>query len=80
MGHTLDNIAQGMILLTCMTSIALVNDPRRGVSKWGCVFGLISEPFWFYTCAYHEQWGLFAAAFIYTVSWARGFYFQWIKG
>lgn len=77
--NTLDLIAQGMILVFCMTSIFLVNDPRPHVSRYGCVFGLISEPFWFYTCAYHHQWGLFAAAFIYTISWARGFYNQWIR-
>lgn len=76
---SLDALAQLAIALTCMSSIFLVNDPRPKVQRYACICGLISEPFWFYTTFVHHQWGIFAAAFVYTFSWGRGFYNQWLK-
>jgi len=75
----IDTICQIAIVLFCMSSIFIVNDPRPRVSRWGCLFGLMSEPFWFYTTYTHSQWGIFAASFVYAFSWARGVYHQWIR-
>lgn len=75
----LDHIAQAAVLIFCLGSIYLTNDPNPRVKRWACVSGLISEPFWFYTTYYHEQWGIFISAFFYTAAWARGFYYTWVK-
>lgn len=57
----------------------LANDHRPNVRRFGPVFGLMSEPSWFYTTFIHHQWGLFAATFVYTFAWAKGFYNGWIR-
>ena len=76
---SLDVISQAAILMTCMSSIMLVNDPRPRVQRFACIFGLISEPFWYYTTITHHQWGLFAASIVYTFAWGRGFFNNWLK-
>lgn len=75
----LDAVCQAAILVLCMTGIILVNSSRTERQRYACVFGLLSEPFWFYTTIAHHQWGIFAATFVYTFAWSRGFYNQWVK-
>lgn len=43
-------------------------------NRWGVICGLASQPFWFYAAYTGRQWGIFAASFAYTASWAVGFY------
>ena len=47
--------------------------------RWGYIFGLISQPFWFYTAYTNEQWGILAMCLFYTYSWLQGFINYWIK-
>ena len=75
----IDKLCQVAILIFCLGSIYLANDPKPNVRRWACVSGLISEPFWFYTTAHHDQWGIFVSAFFYTAAWGRGFYHTWVK-
>lgn len=49
-------------------------------NKWGFVFGLIQQPFWFITSYINEQWGVFLATIAFTLSFLYGFYEWWIKG
>lgn len=72
-------IAQIGILIFGMGAVFLVNDPRPAVSRWGPVFGLCAQPFWFFETYTHEQWGIFACSFVYAYSWLRGFHNRWIK-
>lgn len=44
-------------------------------NKWGFVFGLASQPFWFITSYLNEQWGIFLLSFVYLGSWIYGIYF-----
>lgn len=53
------------------------SDPKK--SKYACIFGLMSQPFWFYATYTAEQWGIFALCFCYAAAWIRGFYNNWIK-
>lgn len=75
---TLGVIAQAGIVAFGMSAIFLVNDPRDEVRRWGPVMGLASQPFWFYTTAVNEQWGIFACSVVYTWSWWRGFRSGWM--
>ena len=59
-------------------AIWLANDPRPRVARWGCVVGMISQPFWFYATIKGHQWGILGASLFYTYAWARGIYYQWI--
>ena len=45
--------------------------------RYGYLLGLLGQPFWFYSAWKAEQWGIFALAFWYTFSWARGLKNNW---
>ncbi len=61
------------------TAIYLTNSREFSVRRWACVFGLLAQPFWFWSTYAAAQWGIFAVSFWYAYSWARGFYFNWVS-
>jgi hypothetical protein len=54
-------------------------DTRPQVQKWGCLIGLMSEPFWIYSSWTAQQWGIVVLTGFYTAGYARGVYNQWFK-
>lgn len=72
----MDQIA---IALTGVAAIWLSQDSRENLRKWSCIFGLLGQPFWFYSAWAAEQWGIFALCFAYTFAWARGVYNHWLR-
>jgi len=66
------------IAATGVTAIYLSQDKRESWRKWACIFGLIGQPFWFYSSWVAEQYGIFALCFLYTLAWARGFKTHWM--
>jgi len=72
-------ISQICIFVFGIGGIWLANDPRAQVRRFGCISGLLAQPFWYYTAFAHQQWGILGASFFYTWSWARGFYYQWLR-
>jgi hypothetical protein len=67
-----DVIPQLLIGLLGVTAIWLSQDKRDHVRRFGCLFGLASQPFWFYSAWTAEQWGIFALCFFYTWAWLKG--------
>lgn len=67
------------IALTGATAVWLSQDKRDSYRKWACIFGLVGQPFWFYSAWAAEQWGIFALCFLYTFSWWRGFRNNWLS-
>ena len=67
------------IALTGVVAIWLTQDADEGRRKWACIFGLIGQPFWFYSAWEAEQWGIFVLCAFYAVAWIRGFYNYWLK-
>lgn len=67
-----DAISQVAIALFGITAIILIAKKN----KWGFVFGLISQPFWYITASIHGQWGVVFISMAYTCSWIFGVY-QW---
>ena len=67
-----DLIAQIGVSIFGIAAIVLVS--RK--NKWGFLFGLLSQPFWFITSFVNKQWGVFFLTIIYTFSWAYGIY-EW---
>lgn len=67
-----DTISQIFIFVFGVLSIILV--ARK--NKWGFVFGLLVQPFWYITSYINQQWGIFFVSFVYTLSWAYGVY-EW---
>jgi len=72
-------IEQCVIAICGLTWVFMSQDPRPGVRRWACVFGLFAQPFWMYATFIAGQWGIFALSFVYTVGWTRGIKTYWIK-
>ena len=70
---------QLFIALTGGVAIWLTQQSRGDWKKYACLFGLVGQPFWFYSAYTAEQWGIFALTVLYTYSWCVGFYNSWIK-
>ena len=43
----------------------------------GCVIALLGQPFWLYTTWVNGQWGMFALAVIFVLSFAKGIWVRW---
>ena len=71
-----DIISQIIIFAFGILAIILV--ARK--NKWGFVFGLLSQPFWYITSYTHKQWGIFFISIAYTLSWSYGIYEWFCKG
>lgn len=67
------------IALFGVVAIWLSQDRRECWRKWACVFGLASQPFWFYAAYTAGQWGIVGLCFLYAYSWGRGFWNHWVR-
>lgn len=68
------------IALTGVIAIWLSQDSNPNRRKYACIFGMLGQPFWFYSAYIAEQWGIFILCFFYAFSWMKGVYNFWIKG
>lgn len=67
------------IALTGVIAIWLSQDKSHGLRRYACLFGLIGQPFWFYSSFVAEQWGIFVLCFFYTYAWWKGFKNHWLN-
>jgi hypothetical protein len=67
------------IALTGVTAVWLSQDTREAWRRYACLFGMAGQPFWFYATAKAEQWGIFVLCILYTYSWGRGVWNNWLK-
>jgi len=68
------------ILISTLGCIAIFLVSRK--DKWqryGYIFGLLSQPFWFIETFRAEQWGIFILCIWYTINWSIGIYNYWVK-
>jgi len=72
---SLDTIAQVGITFFGITSVFLVANKNR----WGVVFGLLAQPFWFMTAYINGQWGIMLLNIAYTSMWLLGIYNWFFK-
>jgi len=75
----MNKLSQTWIIIFGGSAIWFIGRPEQ----WACygyVFGLISQPAWFYTSLRHRQFGIFLLSLFYTYSWCQGVYFHIIKG
>lgn len=63
---------QLLIGLTGGTAIFLTQCKSERLRRLAPLFGVCSQPFWFYTTFINHQWGIFALSFFYTLSWVKG--------
>lgn len=74
----LNNILQVVIAVTSGIAIYLTQQSNEQWSAYACLFGIIGQPFWFYTSFKAKQWGVFILSFFYAYSWILGFYNYWV--
>lgn len=67
----MDALSQYMIMILGPLAVFLVGTKGRyrNIGYW---VGVASQPFWFVTIIYNEQWPILVAAMIYTYSWGMG--------
>ena len=70
MSQTFDLVCQVIIAIFGLLAIILVARNNR----WGFVVGILQQPFWFFTSAVNEQWGIFLLSIAYLFSWTYGVY------
>lgn len=63
-------VMQTIIAVLTMTSIIAVN--TMPLSPIGPIFGLLSQPFWFWESWRNKQWGFFLTSIVVTISWCWG--------
>lgn len=71
----LNIVSQVAIVVFGVLAILLLNLKKRS----GVIFGLISQPFWYYSAYYTKNWGIFILSFAYTASYCVGYYTQFVK-
>ena len=69
---------QVAIALTGIVAIWLTQQGNNGWKKYACLFGLVGQPFWFYSAYMSEQWGIFILCIFYTYGWLLGFKNNWL--
>ena len=47
-------------------------------ARYACLFGMVGQPFWFYSSYKAEQWGIFILCFFYAFAWAQGIKNYWL--
>lgn len=75
----IDLLSQAWITLTGATALYLVNCKRDRVRRWGCIFGICSQPAWYIQMAIHGQWLMLPVYTLYTGAWLLGIYNNWLK-
>ncbi|MGB7388924.1 MAG: hypothetical protein WA929_15170 [Pseudomonas neustonica] len=71
-------ITQFGLTIFSLLAIWLTQDTRLQRRRWASIFGLVSQPFWFYAAISTQQWGVFILSLLYTSVWAKGFYTHWM--
>jgi hypothetical protein len=72
-------ISQIFIAIFGVTAVWLTQQPNESLKKYACLFGIASQPFWFYAAWASQQWGIFFLCFVYSAAWLMGLYHYWIK-
>ncbi len=67
------------IAFTGVIAIYLTQQSNDKIKKYACIFGLLGQPFWFYSAYSNDSWGIFTLCFFYTYSWFIGFHNNFIK-
>ena len=71
---------QFFIAITGVVAIWLTQQEVNSAwKKYASIFGLLGQPFWFYSAYTNEQWGIFALSLFYTYSWYVGFRNNFLK-
>lgn len=71
-------IEQVVIAFTELTAMWLLQSKSVPKRKYSPIFGLLGQPFWFYSSYISHQWGTFLLCFLFTSIWFKIFYDYWL--
>ena len=71
-------IEQVVIACTELTAMWLLQTKNLSKRKYSSLFGLLGQPFWFYSSYISNQWGTFLLCFLFTSIWFKIFYDYWL--
>lgn len=72
-------IDQVAIVLFGVTAVGLSQAKSQRRRRWACIFGLIAQPFWFWSAWHTQQWGVFLVCFLYAAMWLLGLWNSWVQ-
>lgn len=72
-------IEQVFIAVTELIAIWLVQDRREEYRKFAPIFGLLGQPFWFFSSFQAQQWGAFILCFFFTAAWIKSLGYYWLS-
>lgn len=72
-------IDQLAIMLTGVISAWALNSPSIRARRWGCIIGLLGQPFWLWSTVTNGQWGMACVTVGYTAAFLRGIWLLWIR-
>lgn len=72
-------ISQILIAVTGGIAVYLSQQNNDRLKKFACLFGLVSQPFWWFSTLQSQQYGMFLLTLLYTYSWCLGVYNNWIN-
>lgn len=72
-------VEQFGIALFGVAAITLTQSTSPMHRRWAPVYGLLGQPFWFWSAYSAQQWGVFALCVLYTAAWGKGFYQNWMR-
>jgi hypothetical protein len=70
-GHLM-SFVQVMIFIFGASGIWFVSRKEEW-KRWGYIFGLMGQPFWFYTALVNQQWGILALTVFILIRGVREF-------
>lgn len=65
-------IDQIIILILSPIAIRLLASNDRKLRLYGCIFGLVGQPFYHWSTYVNEQWGMFIVSLWFTYSYYKG--------
>jgi hypothetical protein len=72
-------VSQIMIPILGLLSIFFLGCKKIRLVKFGFMFGLLAEPFWFYAAYTHQQWGVLLIVCAYFIGHSRGLFNSYMR-
>lgn len=67
------------IALTGTVAVFLTQSVHEHRRRYACLFGMLGQPFWFWSAIEAAQWGVTFVTFLYTAAWMKGVWVHWIR-
>ena len=73
-------MTEQIIIATLGAAAAYLSQhPKQSWQRWACIVGLLVAPFWIHATYIADQWGMFAASWLFAAAWVRGVRTYWVQ-